>query len=295
MNTYPARLPRFTVASRRVAPFSSSQADAETPPLPPLQFTAEESSRFLRIISSGALINRHHGIFQWLSGEVQQVLPHRILIAAWGDFAKHDLKLDITSALPGVRTAQLARCSIHDFVHKAHAEWAAAGGQPVLLETADFAVPRACACPIHAALREMRSAVVHGIRDARGGNESLYIALDTESLGGIPRVDGFKFLVHGLVAQMDVAFRRVAEFPLDGSKLSRASAAKWRDLSLREEEILGWLRRGDSNIDIALALGISPHTVKNHLQRIFRKIGVNNRTQAAAHYNEAIRASGEQV
>jgi transcriptional regulator EpsA len=295
MNTYPARLPKFTIASPRVAPFSSSQAGAEPPPLPPLRFTAEESSRFLRIISSGALINRHHGIFQWLSGEVQQVLPHRMLIAAWGDFAKHDLKLDITSALPGVRTAQLARCSIHDFVHKAHAEWAAGGGQPVLLETADFAVPRACACPIHAALREMRSAVVHGIRDARGGNESLYIALDTESLGGIPRADGFKFLVHGLVAQMDVAFRRVAEFPLDGSKLSRASAAKWRDLSLREEEILGWLRRGDSNIDIALALGISTHTVKNHLQRIFRKIGVNNRTQAAAQYNEAIRASGEHV
>jgi hypothetical protein len=70
MNTYPARLPKFTIASRRVAPFSSSQADAEPPPLPPLRFTAEESSRFLRIISSGALIDRHHGIFQWLSGEV---------------------------------------------------------------------------------------------------------------------------------------------------------------------------------------------------------------------------------
>ena len=262
--------------------------------LPPLRFTAEESSRFLRIISSGALINRHHGIFRWLSGEVQQVLPHRILIAAWGDFAKHDLKLDITSALPGVRTAQLARCSIHDFVHKARTEWAAAGGQPVVLETADFAVPRACGCPIHAALRGMRSAVVHGIRDARGGHESLYIALDTESLGAIPGVDGFKFLVHCLIAQMDAAFRRVAELPLDGSP-SRASGAKWRDLSLREEEILGWLRRGDSNIDIAVALGISPHTVKNHLQRIFRKIGVNNRTQAAAHYNEAIRASGAQA
>jgi transcriptional regulator EpsA len=295
MNSYPARLQRFTTATRRTTFLSSSPAVSETPAVPPLRFTAEESSQFLRIISSGALINRHHGIFQWLSGEVQEVLPHRILIAAWGDFAKRELKLDITSALPGVRTAQVARCNIDDFVYEAHAEWSAAGGQPVLLNTADFAVPHACRCPIHAALREMRSAVVHGVRDARGGNDSLYIALDTESLGAIPRVDGFKFLVHCLVAQMDVAFRRVAQFPLEVSSAARASAGKWRDLSQREEEILGWLRRGDSNTDIAAALGISPHTVKNHLQRIFRKIGVNNRTQAAARYNDAIRVPREQV
>jgi DNA-binding CsgD family transcriptional regulator len=53
------------------------------------------------------------------------------------------------------------------------------------------------------------------------------------------------------------------------------------------------LCRGESNVEIATALDISPHTVKNHLQRIFRKIGVNNRTQAAARYSEAMRAAGE--
>jgi transcriptional regulator EpsA len=293
MDTDQARLAKFR-ARRAATPSWTGNADAASAAAgSPFRLTTEESARFLRIVSQGALISRHYAIYQWLSGEVQQVLPHRILIAAWGDFAKRDLKLDITSALPGVRTVQVARCSIDDFVHKAHAEWLDAGRQPVLLETADFAPPRACGCPIHAALREMRSAVVHGVRDERSGNESLYVALDTESLGAIPRADGFRFLVHCLIAQIDVAFRRVAAFPLEGSNPPRESGAKWRDLSRREQEILAWLRRGDSNMDIAVALGISPHTVKNHLQRIFRKIGVNNRTQAAAHYNEAIRASGE--
>ena len=255
--------------------------------------SADDNARFVRIVSQGALLSRHYAIYQWLNGEVQQVLPHQILIAAWGDFPRRELRFDVTSALPGVRTAQVARCSIDDFVHKAHAEWLAAARQPVLLETADFAPPRACGCSIHAALRGMRSAVVHGVRDERTGHESLYIALDTESPGAVvSRIGGFKFLVDCLIAQTDVAFRRVAAFTPE-SKPVQAQCGKWRNLSRREQEILNWLRRGESNVAIAAALDISPHTVKNHLQRIFRKIGVNNRTQATAQYNEAMRASGE--
>jgi len=44
---------------------------------------------------------------------------------------------------------------------------------------------------------------------------------------------------------------------------------------------------GKTNLDIAAVLDISPFTVKNHVQRIFRKIGVSNRTHAAANYNQA--------
>jgi DNA-binding NarL/FixJ family response regulator len=54
-------------------------------------------------------------------------------------------------------------------------------------------------------------------------------------------------------------------------------------------EVLDALCRGRTNLQIAAALDISPFTVKNHVQRIFRKIGVTNRTQAAARYTEAVR------
>ena len=292
MDAYEPRLSKFREPHRPPAPSWPGTLEASPALHSPFRLSAEESARFVRIVSQGALISRHYAIYQWLNGEVQQILPHQILIAAWGDFAHGELKLDVTSALPGVRTAQVARCSIDDFVHKAHAEWVDAGRQPVLLETADFAPARACACPIHAALRGMRSAVVHGVRDQRSGDESLYIALDAESPNATPRAGGFKFLVDCLVAQIDVAFRRA--FAPDASKPPHAArGGRWDELSRREQEILGWLRRGESNTAIAAALDISPHTVKNHLQRIFRKIGVNNRTQAAAQYNEAMRATRE--
>ena len=93
-----------------------------------------------------------------------------------------------------------------------------------------------------------------------------------------------------LIDQLDVAVRKVAAFPLRGTPPPQ-EPGHWLDLSAREREILDWLRRGKTNIDIAAALDISPFTVKNHVQRIFRKLAVCNRTQAAAKYNEAVRAA----
>lgn len=52
-------------------------------------------------------------------------------------------------------------------------------------------------------------------------------------------------------------------------------------LSPREQQVVEWLGEGKSNEEIAIILGISAHTVKNHLDKIFRKLGVENRCAAA--------------
>jgi DNA-binding CsgD family transcriptional regulator len=50
----------------------------------------------------------------------------------------------------------------------------------------------------------------------------------------------------------------------------------------REREILVWVRDGLSNQQISEKLGISALTVKNHIQKILRKLGAANRAQAVA-------------
>lgn len=55
----------------------------------------------------------------------------------------------------------------------------------------------------------------------------------------------------------------------------------WNQLSARELEVLTLVGRGRSNDEIAKALFISPHTVKNHVSSIYRKLGVKDRTHAA--------------
>ena len=51
-------------------------------------------------------------------------------------------------------------------------------------------------------------------------------------------------------------------------------------LSKRQVQLLAALDQGLSNRDIAEHLGISEHTVKVHLWRLFRRLGVKSRTQA---------------
>jgi DNA-binding NarL/FixJ family response regulator len=51
-------------------------------------------------------------------------------------------------------------------------------------------------------------------------------------------------------------------------------------LSQREEQVLAFLAHGLSNRELAKALKLSEHTVKNHLFRIFDKLGVSNRMEA---------------
>jgi DNA-binding NarL/FixJ family response regulator len=54
------------------------------------------------------------------------------------------------------------------------------------------------------------------------------------------------------------------------------------ELTPRESEVLVWISRGKTNQEIAIILDFSPRTVNKHLEQIFRKLGVENRTTAAA-------------
>jgi len=53
------------------------------------------------------------------------------------------------------------------------------------------------------------------------------------------------------------------------------------ELSARELDVLKLIAKGFSNDEIARTLFISPHTVKNHVSNIYRKMGVDDRTQVA--------------
>lgn len=51
-------------------------------------------------------------------------------------------------------------------------------------------------------------------------------------------------------------------------------------LSLREMEVLNLMAEGKNNKDISSILWISERTVEKHIERVYRKLGVESRTAA---------------
>jgi transcriptional regulator EpsA len=258
---------------------------------------ASQEASLFRVLCESRLIARRMELIGWLQGEVRRVLPHQILIAAWGDFARLNVKCDLVSSIPGVRSLPLGRCPAEEFIRNSYRRWVRGGREPLRLDAAEASPTQVpCHCPLHIAIGQMRSLVVHGVSDKLSGCDSLYLFLDSRSRAELDAERGFVALAHLLVCQIDVAWRRVAAVQLSdlpGAQLM----ARTRPFSVsdREREILHRLAYGSSNSEIAQALEISVFTVKNHLKRIFRKIGVTNRTQAAARYNDALIASERDV
>lgn len=69
--------------------------------------------------------------------------------------------------------------------------------------------------------------------------------------------------------------------PLDPPTALSAAPTAW-DLGRREADVLGLLISGQRNREIAANLGISENTVKFHVAKIFRKLGVSSRAEATA-------------
>jgi DNA-binding CsgD family transcriptional regulator len=57
-----------------------------------------------------------------------------------------------------------------------------------------------------------------------------------------------------------------------------------RALTSRQKELLRWIGEGKTDREIAIILGLSPHTVKSYVKALYRVLGVRNRTEAGRFY-----------
>lgn len=192
----------------------------------------------------------------------------------------------MVSALPGVRTENLLGCHTKSLVYRLFARWNDHQRQMLTDEgTLDLFDCNLCNCQTAQTLQNMHSVLIHGARDERSGADALYIFLSHEPDTFKQRME----ILALLLAPIDFACRRVTSLTKSKTQLTDAiqnqslrTDRNGEMLSAREMEILEWVSQGKTNGEIGTILNISAFTVKNHLQRVFRKINVTNRAQATS-------------
>jgi DNA-binding NarL/FixJ family response regulator len=114
---------------------------------------------------------------------------------------------------------------------------------------------------------------------AFGDGESLQLAVEQKADGFALKTDPPRQTIAALrnVAHGHLVFPRSARF----SQGAADPVHPLDRLSQRETEFLALVAEGLTNTRIAERLSVSGHTVKFHLQNVFHKLGVTNRTEAA--------------
>ncbi len=252
------------------------------------ELTDDERDRFIGLFHESLKAKTHYELFLWLQGRLQKYLPHDTLIVAWGEFANGQIYYDVISALPEVRTGKINNDNLNLFLKRLFKYWESNGCTPLHISMNK-----------HTNLNEkigydlaaqnfgnMKSLLVHAIKDFRERHDCLYVMLSKKKSHPLHA----RTMFEALMPYIDTSLRKLPHLPKQEPKAAQTSNSldHHKDIILgitpREAEIMMLVRIGKTNIEIGSILDISSFTVKNHLQRIYKKLNVCCRAQAAARF-----------
>ena len=226
-------------------------------------------------IDASLRVHSRPQLFGWVQGLLQNLLPHELLLCAVREDRAISYQVDCFAS-PWIDSDRLRALFQQDveLVASLVRRWIEGEFHPSVcpVQGADPAARGEFAAELRGIGAD--SLMVHGTYDSLGKPASLFV------LGAVAGDLGAEqgFLLELIVPFLHLAWMR--------SQLARPlediqAAAHTPDLlTVREKEILRWIHLGKSNFEIGTILGISPLTVKNHVQKILRKLNVRNRTQA---------------
>lgn len=111
-------------------------------------------------------------------------------------------------------------------------------------------------------------------------------AIENGARGFIPKTIGGKAMINALKlvlsGEVYIPATLLTEFREEEPNDTNTANPRFAKLTTREHEVLDLLVQGLANKAMARELSLQEVTIKAHLQNIYRKIGVNSRTQAVA-------------
>ncbi len=245
----------------------------------------EYAQTIVRIIESAVQVRRRYQFFVWSQSSLQVLVPHQLAVCGAYQRARREVVFEALHSIalpPHLLTTLTDGNSL--LMQQLTGAWVERRGRPLALDVAALggSIGREREVLLKAGFEEL---LVHGIsRPQRPAEvESLFILGTPGRRSSTQQQGHFELLMpylHNTWLRVQSTERELAA-PPSGTQAPREHTARGI-VTDRELQILSWVREGKSNLQISEQLGISALTVKNHVQKILRKLGAANRAQAVA-------------
>ena len=253
---------------------------------PALHLSASRHAELvLRAIESAAAVHRRHQFFVWMQSYLQVLLPHQIAVCAAYQRQGKAMEFETFHTVP-LAPELLALLGDADsaLMRELVSHWVTQPSGCVVLDVARLRerVPAS-----HLALLAQGGLVellAHGVARPQRPNEleSLFVLAATGQQWTPTQRNDMDLLLpylHATYVRVQVNERTLGQ-PKPAPTSLPAPNSQGSPVTARECQVLRSMREGKTNAEIAEVLAISPLTVKNHVQRILRKLDAANRAQA---------------
>lgn len=250
----------------------------------------------VRLIESSVQVNRRYQFFVWTQSYMQELIPHKLMICGAYQRPRRNVVFEALYSIPvphPVLTCMTDGSS--PLMQQIIGAWLNNRGRALLLNLSTLEGTAAGVERDRLLEAGFRDVLVHGAsRPQRPAEiETLFVMASLQPAGtsqlAAPPVCNSQHRLHLdlLMPHLHATYQRVVstEREMSGSPVVASTARSGEVRALitdREKQILSWVREGKSNQEIGELLDISSLTVKNHVQKILRKLDAANRAQAVA-------------
>ncbi|MEO3712230.1 helix-turn-helix transcriptional regulator [Roseateles flavus] len=236
-----------------------------------------QAEAFWQCAETAQAVRRRHQFFIWTQASLQRLLPHQLMLcSAWSPL-RRQLQPELFNSLP---LPEPVLQWLQDPASLAWLQqgWLRAGSQAQALPLAGLVASGEGTAQALSLLQAagLQHLSVLGVSRPQCAEEleSFFLLVSREPLPS-PLLNLMTPLLH-------CVWRRVQAQELQLQHSPAQGGASTQGVTERERQVLAWMRQGKSNQEIGLLLGISALTVKNHVQKILRKLCASNRAQAVA-------------
>jgi transcriptional regulator EpsA len=240
-------------------------------------------SQILRVLESSLHVQHRGEFFLWAQGQLQSVVPHGVMVGMTFNSAAEQTHCECLQAVP-MQEGLLAQIQQADdgllttIGRLCHATGQVSYALPLSDEHKEVADPEWLALDAQWQQHALGAAQFVATGDLGVGERAFFALMCQPQAANKTQ----QLILRILTPQLLVLLWRSRHYAKQETVVQPEVRLDTLGLTGRQLEILHWVKLGKTNNEIAQIVTISELTVKNHLQKVFKRLNVHNRAQAVA-------------